>query len=284
VLNDAQPLVQEAAAMALSENPDVRAVEPLIRLYKSHKTHADLRLRGAVLTALWRITGERFVKDSDWNSWFKEVGPYPETNPDPTAIPGAPSSFLDIPLWTKSVVYLVDASGSMREDGKLEEAKSLIKQSIIGLPKETRFNVVLFSSSLRGFSRTSFPRADKTNKARALQWLDKVLLPQEMKTNFYHALTTVLRGKPDDVVVISDGVPTEGRYVYPSKLVRVIADQNLQGKTRIHAVGFYTVQPIEGTANPVPVGPSVDFLRDLSKRNYGEFRHRLFFKSGRMGK
>jgi hypothetical protein len=107
-----------------------------------------------------------------------------------------------------------------------------------------------------------------------------VLLPQETKTNFYHALTTVLRSKPDDLIVISDGVPTEGRYVYPSKLVRVIADQNLQGKTRIHAVGFYTVPSTEGTGNPVPVGPSVDFLRDLSKRNYGEFRHRLFFKTG----
>ena len=279
LLSDAQPLVQEAAAMALSENPDVRAVEPLIKLYRSHKTQVDLRLRGAVLTALWRITGERYVKESDWNSWFKEMGPYPETNPNPEAVPGSPSSFIDIPLWTKSVIYLVDASGSMRNDGKLDEAKDLIKQSIIGLPKETRFNIILFSSSIRGFSQTSFPRADKPNKAKALQWLDRVLLPQETKTNFYHALTTALRSKPDDLIVISDGVPTEGRYVYPSKLVRVIADQNLQSKTRIHSVGFYTVPPTEGAGNPVPVGPSVDFLRDLSKRNYGEFRHRLFFKT-----
>lgn len=280
LLNDAQPLVQEAAATALSENPDVRAVEPLIKLYKSHKTQTDLRLRGAVLTALWRITGERYVKGSDWSSWFKKMGPYPETNPDPGAIPGAPAAFIDIPLWTNSVVYLVDASGSMRSDGKLDEAKNLIKQSIISLPKDTKFNIFFFSSNIRGFSQTSFPRADTLNKAKALQWLDRILLPQEKKTNFYHALTTVLRSKPDDLVVISDGVPTEGRYVYPPKLVRVIADQNLQGKTRIHAVGFYTVQLTEGTGNPVPVGPSVDFLRDLSKRNYGEFRHRLFFKSG----
>ncbi len=271
-LNDSKVFVRESAALTLAQNPDVRSVVPLVRLLM----HRDARLRGAVLTALWRITGKRFTKQSQWQEWLKGSGPYPETNCDPTAAPPAPASFLDIGLWSKSVIYLVDASPSMRQADKIKAAKELIGQSIRQLPKETRFNVMFFGSSIRAFSQTTFPRADRHNKAKALGWLDKVRLPERGKTNFYNALSRVLRSRTDDVIVISDGVPTEGRYVYPSKLVRQIADENLQQKTRIHTVGFYTLLPRNEGPNPTPVGPSVDFLRDLAARNHGEFRYRWF--------
>jgi HEAT repeat protein len=270
-LNDPKPEVKEAAAAALAENPDVRAVVPLVRLLM----FKDLRLHGAVLTALWRITGKRYMKESQWHAWLKEVGPYPETDPNPDATPPAPASFLDIPLWSKSVIFLVDSSSSMQRDGKIKEAKQLIQKSIVQLPEETRFNVIFFGSSVRGFSQTKFPKASVHTKQKALNWLDRVRLPKTGRTNFYLALVTVLRNKPDDVIVISDGVPTEGRYVHPPKVVREITSQNLQQKTRIHCLGFYTLQPTEGRT-PVPVGPGVDFLRSLATRNQGEFKYRWF--------
>jgi len=270
-LGDSQTKVKEAAAAVLAENPDVRSVAPLVRLL----VYDDIRLRGAVLTSLWRITGLRFTKQSEWRAWLKKAGPYPETDSAPDATPPAPASFLDIPLWSKSVIYLVDASGSMRGETKVKEAKQLVLDSILNLPEDTRFNIVFFSSSMRTFSHTTLPRADARIKLKARQWLEQVRLPEAGKTDFYHALSTVLRNRPDDLVVISDGVPTSGRFTYPSKLIREIADQNLQQKTRIHALGFYNLQPTEGPT-PVPVGPSVDFLKDLAAKNNGEFRYRWF--------
>lgn len=270
-LNDSKMFVREAAAAVLAENPDVRSLVPLTRLLM----HKDIRFRGAVLTALWRITGQKFTKESEWRDWLKEMGPYPETNPDPEAAPPAPAEYLDIPLWSKSVVYLLDASSSMQRDGKIKEAKRLIRNSIIELPEDTRFNVIFFGSEARAFSPTSFARADRRTKAKATDWLEKVRLPEEGRTNFYNALTMVLRNRPDDVIVMSDGVPTEGRFVHPSKLVREISDLNLQLKTRLHAVGFYTLTETEGPT-PVPVGPSVDFLKELAGRNHGLFRYRWF--------
>lgn len=269
--------VREAAARVLCENPDVRAVEPLVRQLK----HKDPRLRGAVLRALWRITGKRFMKQSEWRAWLKETGPYPETNANPTATPPAPSSFLGIGLWTKKVLYLVDASCSMRQRGKLEEAKQLIKESIKHLPEETMFNVIFFSTIMRAFSPTKFQRADAHTKARTYTWLDKVRLPVYGMTNFYDTLVSAVKMEPDDVILVTDGLPTEGTYLYPPKIVREIADLNLTKKIRIHTVGFYTLRSAEGVGEPIPVGPTVEFLRNLAARNYGEFRYRWFeLKSG----
>jgi len=273
LLDDPSHLVKEAAAIALSKNPDIRGLEPLIR----HTRHKDLRLRGAILTSLWRITGQTFLKESEWKAWFKETGPYPETNLNPNATPPAPSSFLDIPLWTNSVVYLVDEetmSGESRD--KLAEAKRLIRESISRLPTDTRINVIFFSTGMRSFSYRGLVRVDPAVKLKVAEWLDRLQPIQVSGSDFHGTLLRVLKTRPDDVILISDNAPNAGRYVYPPKVVNEITESNLYQKTRIHSVGFYTTLKQKIDKKAYPVGSTVDFLRELSMRNYGEFRYRWF--------
>ncbi len=273
LLNDKSPLVKEAAAIALSKTPDVRALEPLVKLLK----HKDIRLHGAVLTALWRISGKEFMKESQWRAWLKETGPFPETNLNPEAAPPAPSSFFKVPLWTNSVVYLVDEETVGRRGfGKFREVKRLIKESVSQLPKETRFNVIFFGTGTRSLSYKSLLRADRRTKTRAAEWLDKLQPIYISRIDFYGLLTAVLKMRPDDIILVTDNVPNAGHYVYPPKVVHEITEKNLYQKTRIHSFGFYTVPNKEMVGNPFPVGRTVDFLRDLSARNYGQFKYRWF--------
>ena len=112
----------------------------------------------------------------------------------------------------KDVVFVVDTSGSMRDDDKMKEAKEALKYGIRGLRKGDRFNIV-------GFSTEARPYADKMIEsstaaiAEAASWVDR--LSATGGTNINDALADALErlGAADRIgmiVFMTDGLPTVG--------------------------------------------------------------------------
>ncbi|MDB4951058.1 MAG: Vault protein inter-alpha-trypsin domain protein [Gemmatimonadetes bacterium] len=113
----------------------------------------------------------------------------------------------------KDVVYVLDTSGSMREEGKIDKAKRALEFGVRGLGPEDRFNVISFAGETR-LMETGLIRADATGRARGVQFVRG--LTATGGTNIDEALTDALRQFPADgtrprlLVFLTDGLPTVG--------------------------------------------------------------------------
>jgi Ca-activated chloride channel family protein len=111
------------------------------------------------------------------------------------------------------VCFVLDTSGSMQADGKLQKAKDALKFCIASLRDKDRFNVIAFSTATDAMSKTLMP-ADAANKALATAFIDK----QEPigGTAIHQALgeaVAMMRGdagRTATVVFLTDGRPTIG--------------------------------------------------------------------------
>jgi HEAT repeat protein len=270
-LRDSNPLVRESAASALSRIPDVRSLAPLVKALHTK----DKRFYGSVLASLVRITGQEFSTESEWKRWLKSVGENPEIPPNPQAKVPASSYFSGLPLHTGRVIFLIDCSYSMHHNGKLREAKNELKKTIQTLESDVLFNIIFFGSAQQYFSTQQFAPASDENKRTAEKFIDAAR-PDLGGRNLYDTLIKCLSFEPDDIFVLTDGMPSEGRYTDPSKIVLEISKSNTFQKTRISTIGFFWARAVDPTKEVILVGPPVDLLRNLAQENYGTFIYRLF--------
>lgn len=110
----------------------------------------------------------------------------------------------------KDVVFVVDVSGSMADDGKIDQARRALRYGVQTLRPGDRFNVVAFSTQVRGFREHLVDWNDATRDA-AVAWIDA--LQPAGGTNIEGALKEALRRQGDRlhlVVFLTDGQPTIG--------------------------------------------------------------------------
>lgn len=148
----------------------------------------------------------------------------------------APS--MDVPadrLVPKDVVYVLDTSGSMAQDGKIDQAKKALEYGVRVLNPKDRFNIVAFSGAVRPF-RDGFVEASTELKNAAATWISS--LAAQGGTNIQGALEEALRMPSDRllmVVFITDGRPTLGLR-NPAALVKLVEKTNAS-KARIFTFG-----------------------------------------------
>jgi HEAT repeat protein len=270
-LHDSNSLVRESAAYALSRIPDMRSLAPLVKALHTK----DKRFYGSVLTSLVRITGKEFATESEWKKWLKSAGENPEIPPNPQAKVPASSYFLGLPLHTGRVIFLIDCSLSMEQTGKLQEAKDELKKTIQNLDSDVLFNIMFFGSTQQYFSTQQFAPASDENKRTAAKFIDAVR-PDIGGKNLYDILAKCLSFEPDDIFILTSGMPSEGRYIDASKIVLEISKGNAFQKTRISTIGFFSGKNTDPTRILIPVGSIVDLLRGLAEENYGTFIYRWF--------
>ena len=112
----------------------------------------------------------------------------------------------------KDVVFVVDTSGSMSEDNKMEKAKSALLYGIRILRPQDRFNVISFAGD-EHLMETGLISADDAGRRRGEEFV-KGLRPVG-GTNINQSLLTSLRqfadgGRPKILVFMTDGLPTVG--------------------------------------------------------------------------
>ena len=115
-------------------------------------------------------------------------------------------------LVNKDIVFVLDTSGSMADEGKMEKARSALLFGIRTLREGDRFNVINFAGEEHLMERNVVP-ASAGNKKRGEDFVNK--LKPNGGTNINDALRAAVRqfdssDRPKMLVFLTDGLPTVG--------------------------------------------------------------------------
>ena len=112
----------------------------------------------------------------------------------------------------KDIVFVLDTSGSMADEGKMEKARSALLFGIQGLREGDKFNVINFAGE-EHLMEDSMISASAAGKKRGADFVKK--LAPNGGTNINDALRAALRqfdssDRPKMLVFMTDGLPTVG--------------------------------------------------------------------------
>jgi Ca-activated chloride channel family protein len=121
-------------------------------------------------------------------------------------------NFDDREYSSKDIVFVIDTSGSMADEGKMEKARSALLFGVRGLRSEDRFNIISFAGEDHVMANRLIS-ADETGRARGVTYI-KQLRPTG-GTNINEAMLAAERqfengDRPRMIVFITDGLPTVG--------------------------------------------------------------------------
>ena len=140
---------------------------------------------------------------------------------------------------TKDIVFVLDRSGSMEEDGKIEQARKALSYCIGRLSAGDRFGVVDFATDVNIFE-PHLVAATAQNKARARHYVANISAAGS--TDIDGALEEAFRllhrseGRIPMVFFITDGLPTVGMMDVPELLKRA-HERNSSLHARLFAFG-----------------------------------------------
>ncbi len=113
----------------------------------------------------------------------------------------------------RDMVLVLDTSGSMRENGKLDQAKKALKYCLNSLEKSDRFAVINFASTVNRY-RDGLLDANSEQVAQGRKWVDQLEATGGTAINDALAAALDLRSKEEGrtftVVFFTDGLPTVG--------------------------------------------------------------------------
>ena len=262
------------------------AVEPLIEILERFETDPEGIDKGRISgvlrkrthDALQTLTGARIPADSpaDWRAFWDRVHPefvlanQPERDEGQTF-----AGFFGIPIAGTRVVFVIDRSGSMREPfgnggTRHEQARTELLQAAAALPSDARFKVITFGDRAKPW-RHDFSSPNEAN-FRALR---DTLRRRGAKgaTDLYGGLARALEieaakfgerypSPVDEIFLLSDGAPSAGEIVSPSRILSAVREANEHRQVRIHTVF------IGNSAS------AADFMQTLATENHGQFVRR----------
>ncbi len=243
---------------------------------------AQGRLKDDVGAALRSLTAQKLFADhATWQRFWSERQADFSMPEAPAALkldqdPGSGgANFYGISTFSLGVIFVLDVSGSMnqpalegtRASRKIDIAISNLKNAVLSLNPQARFNVLLYSSAVE----TAFEEpviASNENRRAALQFVEARGPGQA--TNIYDAMTRAFsmarrkggRQRPssveiDTIFFLSDGQATAGMVQRSDLLLEAICGLNQDLCIQIHCVG---------------VGQhDVEFLKALAARSHGQY-------------
>lgn len=112
----------------------------------------------------------------------------------------------------KDVVFVLDTSGSMGEEGKMDKAKAALRHGVGSLNPRDRFNIISFAGEERLMNERLIA-ADDAGRKQALDFIERMRATGG--TNINDALMAAFKqiqpgDRPQMVVLITDGQPTVG--------------------------------------------------------------------------
>ncbi len=197
------------------------------------------RVADAAHAALVALTGIPFDPDPEvWTGWLEGDGrafdPQAEDRrPVPTHQGGsrtvAAPRFLDLPLPSRHIAFVIDASGSMKRrgpDGRTRWARvrQALATALEGLGRDACVNVVRFADEAEAaFAETR--RLSASNRRALDAWLAEAV--PAGRTALFDGIALALADPDvDTVVLLSDGAPSTGRFFTRTDLLTEVARAN----------------------------------------------------------
>ena len=138
------------------------------------------------------VDKDRYGAGPDWG----ELPPWRQT------------SFFGIRAEGQLFIYVVDCSGSMIDEDRLDRAKSELRRSVNALQSPQRFKVIFYNDRPVPMPGELPKAADYPSKAQLSRWLNMV--QPEGPTDPRSSLSLALAMRPDAVFLLSDGAFPEG--------------------------------------------------------------------------
>ncbi len=167
-----------------------------------------------------------------------------------------PRTFYGIAIFSRSMVFILDVSGSM----DIDEARRQLKNAYHSLKSEEAFNIIVYSDSIQTW-QSGLVYASQENKQKADEWLSDI--KSGGATNVYAALQKAFeiayqKTKAETMYFLSDGLPTAGVEQDPARILVAVKKWNQDKKIIIHTIGL---------------GPHQDefFLSRLAQENQGKY-------------
>lgn len=263
------PALRRAAADALGRIPDPAGIPLLIRALE------DPLLEEPARNGLLRLTGQEHWTDADsWRTWWAKAnagGDYaPAVLPDPDFAVrhaklleengdgfggGVAAMFYGRKVTGKNLLFLLDASASMRSDGRIERLRDELGTMLPGLSPRRRFGFVLFP--IETWPNGPLVPATEENVVRAIQYANFIRPDANtpMMAAFRHAFEKVVdEERVDTLYLLSDGQPTD----YPPHRVREeVLEYNERRGVTIHTISLG--------------GEGRELLEIIARENGGEF-------------
>ncbi|MBS0202544.1 MAG: M48 family metalloprotease [Planctomycetes bacterium] len=175
------------------------------------------------------------------------------------------ATFVGIQDHGKSVVFVVDASGSMKSNNAMQFARDAVSSSLQLMNDQQQFLVIFYDEQLRVIKLNEAPQPamdQSTDQNKELARQKFADIKPGSGTNHLPPLELALRMKPDVIFFLTDASDPP---LWPQDLGRI---RSLNaGRSRIHCVEI-------GAGAAVPVGAdSGNFMRRLAVQNGGEYRY-----------
>jgi hypothetical protein len=264
------------------------AVDPLIKQLGSSSN----LLRSASFEALGRITGLSLTTTADWKKWWKKAKKDYQA-PENIDIPGYASRaffrYQDIALYTENVVFVLDASISMSENGKAGWVLADIERAINYMSKTAQFNIICFNEQTY-MMNPKLVAATNENKRKALEFCKRWLGNPSSRgmSDAAKALSSAIAQNPDLIIYASDslaGGEDKLEQSFPTiiarRLVREVGWDSRGPKLnrpRIHVAGYFVPR---GNPAPdaIPIGETPRAMRILAEETGGVFCYSWFSRS-----
>lgn len=220
------------------------------------------RMRKLVGEALWQLTGQQFEQDlAQWQAWWQAEGKTFEVVSKAELEKAAKArelrrlqertrsgaKFFGIHVESSRVLFILDVSGSMLESvygrtagkrggvSRLDVAKQELVQCIKSLEPTALFNVFAFSDGVARWLDGKIADSSEANRQAAITWIDR--LGARGGTNLFDSVQQAFDDKDvDTIFILSDGEPSVGAEIDPSRIREQIAALNKHRHVKINTI------------------------------------------------
>ncbi|HEY2155535.1 MAG TPA: VWA domain-containing protein [Isosphaeraceae bacterium] len=161
------------------------------------------------------------------------------------------ASFYGVRSVAQTVVFVVDCSGSMGDNVRLERAKIELRRTVNALQFPQRFTVIFYDDEPIPMPGTGLQSADTIAKDQFVAWLR--LIDADGGTDPRSALSLAMGLRPDAIYLLSDGA-------FPEGTVEDVAARNRR-KLPIHCIDLAG-------------GSAGDHLRRIARDSGGQYASR----------
>ncbi|MEQ8763198.1 MAG: VWA domain-containing protein [Planctomycetota bacterium] len=301
LIDHKDPSVREQAARLSARLALPAAIEPLIERLESEEGRTQKRFAASLEVLTRQPLGTSVTA---WQRWFEENGELAAQGALPLGggssgaeVDSRYGTYHGIPQEGRSIVYVIDCSGSMREavtsggrgrgrgsfapgepakegeTSRIDACRRELIRALEQLDPETQFNIVQYANVAEVYSKKMVTASPKQVE-RAKKWIES--LQADGATNIYDAmeLAFTLAGRGtfdryyetavDTVFLLTDGKPmlpgSNGRGEWDStdRILEGVLRWNPHGRVVVHTVG-------------IGRGVNRDFLQDMAKQNGGKF-------------